>query len=183
MTRLIPQHISQLAFISATIMPVCSIFSYQYGHHSCMVLQNCVYVTTVLYWNDIDYSRTIRKIDICVTTCYSIYCGYIIIKYFDTFTMMVCLFSEVVCLSMYKVNEYIQYYQILNPSENIMNDAYSYFSLKYTLPNSLQREKSYYYLVCVHCFFLHIMTFATFLFGLIVNKNNYIVSNVCNGEK
>ena len=171
MTRLIPQHISQLAFISAAIMPIGGIVSYQYGYYCSMIIQVCLYTTTVLYWNNIDYSRTMRKIDMFVAILFSINSFCITVMYFDNKNKILCILSDIGTVMIYFANNHIFQHQILNPHKNIMNRPYSYFSLQYTLPNSSQRESAYYYNVLVHCFFLHLITISTLMYGLFMNTN------------
>jgi hypothetical protein len=172
MTRLIPQHISQLAFISAAIMPIGGIVSYKYGYYSCMIIHFCLYITTILYWNNVDYSRTIRKIDMVMSNLYTINGTYIFLRDLDTKNKILCSISGIGTIIIYFVNDHIFQHQILNPSKNIMNGPYSYFSIQYTLPNSSQRESAYYYSVIVHCVGLHVMPILIVIYALFVNKKS-----------
>ena len=50
--------------------------------------------------------------------------------------------------------------------------SYSYFSLAYTLPNTRERELSYYFNSYIHCVFLHVIIGTVSIYCAIIMPHN-----------
>jgi len=139
----------------------------------------CLYITTLLFWNNLTHSGIIRNIDIATWIV-----NIISISYYDSLRFD-ALYKELWASAMslgclvYLFNSYIFYCQTTPESQYITNDdqsniitKYSYFSTKYIPPNTYNRELAYYYATFVHIFALHVLPPVTCMYCIIYSDNS-----------
>jgi hypothetical protein len=183
----IPFHISVYGLISAHFFLANSIVSLLHNYNSLSAFSLCLYITTLLFWNNLTHSGVIRIIDISTGIANILSITYYDSLWFDALYRE--LWASVLstgCL-IYLMNIYIFYCQttpdITNDDQgddqgdnqdNASLTKYSYFSIKYIPPNTYNRELAYYYSVFVHIIALHILPPVTCMYCIIYNdKSNY----------
>jgi hypothetical protein len=170
----IPFHISMYGLISAHIILANSVVSILHNHNSLSLTSYCLYITTLLFWNNLTHSGMIRNIDIATGIV-----NVLSITYYDSLRFD-ALYKELwasvmsICSLIYLFNSYIYYCQTTPDTEEITNDdpenvltKYSYFSTKYIPPNTYNRELAYYYTSFVHIFALHFLPPVTCMYCII----------------
>jgi hypothetical protein len=175
----IPFHISMYGLISAHIILANSVVSILHNHKSLSIMSYCLYITTLLFWNNLTHSGIIRNIDIATGIV-----NIISISYYDSLRFD-ALYKELWASAMslgclvYLFNSYIFYCQTTPDTEETTNDdqgniitKYSYFSTKYIPPNTYNRELAYYYATFVHIFALHVLPPVTCMCCIIYSDNS-----------
>lgn len=175
----IPNHISKYGLISAHIILANAIVSALYNHNSLSLTSYCLYITTLLFWNNLTHSGMIRNIDIATGIVNVLSITYYNSLWFDTWYRELWLSVMSIGSIIYLMNSYIFYCQT-TPAQEITNDnpenntlvKYSYFSTKYIPPNTYNRELAYYYSSFVHIIALHILPPVTCMYCIIYSVNS-----------
>jgi hypothetical protein len=172
-TCCIPQHISKYGVYSAHLFLLTSPVHYYYGHNVTCILGLLLYVSYVLHWRKVKQHGLIKTIDviICVTT--TNYITFYASQRFCDRHRIYWFMSAIVAIVSYLMNKYIEMNQqyLSNKSSSVVvfdkDEPYRYLSLKYTLPNTPQRELSYRYSVFMHICFLHVNLVAVSTYGVV----------------
>jgi len=90
--------------------------------------------------------------------------------------------SAIVGLGSYALNKCIELKQTVLSDKSVVvfdkDEPYKYLSLKYTLPNTPQRETAYMYTVFMHICFLHVNFVAVCTYG-VVNSLACVTTFMC----
>lgn len=160
---LIPQHISNYCLFSAQFILLNSLVSFNYNLKLLAALQLCLYISTLFFWKQVSHNGIEKKIDIffVITTCsYGTYISFSLPKFYNLFWLCSVSLSMIIFIT----NETLFYYQVrifYNKQIKNINSKivkYNFFSLKYTNPNTHEREMAYYRNTIVHgtCFHIFI---------------------------
>ncbi len=156
----IPQHISRYAHLSATFFLYNSILAYVLKYRVLSFLLLCLYITTILHWNDCKYG-IIRNIDIiilCVTLAYVTFIeSHNIFPKYRSYWFYLLGFVIII----HAINEYIFYMHTRNSTEYVyVKHTYKTWPLtflNYTEPNTYKRELAYTLATYLHMWFVHII--------------------------
>jgi len=170
----IPFHISMYGLISAHIILANSVVSILHNYKSLSIMSYCLYITTLLFWNNLTHSGMIRNIDIATGIVNVLSITYYDSLRFDALYRELWASAMSIASLIYLMNTYIFYCQT-TPTEEITNDdpenvtliKYSYFSTKYIPPNTYNRELAYYYTAFVHIIALHVLPPFTCMYCII----------------
>lgn len=172
----IPNHISKYGLISAQLLLANSVVSALHNYKSLSVISFFLYITTLLFWNNLTHSGFIKKVDIATGIV-----NVLSITYYDSLRFDALykeLWASVMSLGslIYLFNSYIFYCQTTPDTQEIINDEpiikYSYFSTKYIPPNTYNRELAYYYTSFVHIFALHFLPPVTCMYCIIYSERD-----------
>ena len=171
----VPYNISKYGVYSGQIMLVYVILALYYKQYYLSGLGIVLYITTMLYWRNIQKWSNIKSLDIFVVVCFVLLITfYYAPKYFTESNRTVWHIMVILTLLIYLFNNVIWYYQVLQyyniyKPEQYMNKSYSYFSLDYTNPATVQRDLANLYSTLVHCVFIHIVPCMTYGYCLIMS--------------
>ena len=174
----IPNHISKYGMISGHIYLVNSVVALLYNYNSLSTFSACLYITTLLFWNNIMHSGFIKKVDMAVVQIYALSITFYHSLWFSAWCREVWI--SIGCLSylIYLMNTSVFYCQT-TPTQEIINDdksnvptKYSYFSTKYIPPNTYNRELTYYYTSFVHIMAMHFMIAFTCMYCIIYSDQS-----------
>ena len=166
----LPQHISRVGVYTGHFFLLGSIVSVYYNFPMITsVALFTTYSTTIIHWYKLRHSGIIKTLDI-----FSII-NLLLTFYFNGLNRF-CPNCQRAWLSIvftifvvYFINSHIFYYQTIENRGEIMKPGkYSYFSLAYTLPNTRERELSYYYNSYIHCGFIHILSMSVSIYCTII---------------
>jgi hypothetical protein len=175
----IPFHISMYGLISAHMFLANSVVSILYNYKSLSIMSYCLYMTTLLFWNNLTHSGMIKNIDIATGITNITFITYYNSLWFDVlYKELWASVTSLGCL-IYLMNTYIFYCQTTPETEEITNDEqedivtkYSYFSTKYIPPNTYNRELAYYYATFVHIIALHVLPPLACMCGIIYSDKS-----------
>jgi hypothetical protein len=165
----VPQHISRYGIYTGQTFLLTSILSHSYNYNWLSLVSSLLYVTTLLHWYKLKDHGPIKYIDIFAVIITSSSVSLYDSTFFCPVDRNIWFFSSFLCTSSYFVNKYIVFYQQYNNDSVyfLTDEPYRYFSLKYTQPNTIQRELSYKYSVYVHLFFLHLIISCACVNGVV----------------
>jgi len=159
---LIPQHISSICLFSIQPMLINSIIVYQYNFKTLSFLTFCIYISSIIFWSKVKHTGIEKTLDIiCVISggAYGTYISFSLPKFYNLFW----LYTLFICLTVFAINELLFYYQVrVHYNYFIYTNSrktakYNCFSLKYTNPNTHEREMAYYRNTIIHGLFFHII--------------------------
>jgi hypothetical protein len=169
-----PNHISKYGLISAHAFLANSVVALLYNYNFLSAISCCLYITTLLFWNNLTHSGFIKMVDIAVVQIYALSITFYHSLWFSAWCREVWI--SIGCLSylIYLINVSMFYCQT-TPTQEITNDdpdnepliKYSYFSTKYITPNTYNRELVYYYSAFVHIMAMHFMIAFTCMYCII----------------
>ena len=134
----IPQYITKYGLYSAQSILIVSILALILRYCNLSILLLCLYITTLLHWNNIKKHS--------------------VIKYLDMLLSLIIIIRITLYDSKRFKNRFIWNYSILvSLFVFVINEISLYFSLHYTKPNSIERIYAYYVSTYVHMIFLHIL--------------------------
>lgn len=165
----VPQHISKYGLYSANFFLLNAICNYLYNYNFLAFIGMSLYITTLLHWYKIKHNGLIKIIDVITCIITINYVSFYDSLYFCPEQRKLWLINAFVSATVYLLNKYIEFYQQKYKGSNyfLANEPYQYFSLKYTYPNTLQRELSYKYSVYIHIIFLHVNLSAACIYGVV----------------
>jgi hypothetical protein len=169
----IPNHISKYGLISAHAFLVNSVVAWMYNFHSLSTMSCCLYITTLLFWNNLTHSGFIKMVDMAVVQIYALSITLYHSLWFSAWCRDMWMGVGSLSYLIYLMNVSIFYCQttpeITNEDdpENASLIKYSYFSIKYIPPNTYNRELVYYYSVFVHIMSMHFMIAFTCMYCII----------------
>jgi len=173
----IPYKYSKYGLYSSQIFLVNGIINYLYGFRVLTGFAGSLYLTSVLHWRNVKHNGLYKKLD--VVTCFTTisYVTFIDSHYFIASARKMWLLAVAQAIGAYSLNKFIEYKQISQPQMQKQNEKnicslakdepYSYFSLRWTRPGSVQRDQAYYSSVFVHILFIHIPLVFTCVYGVI----------------
>jgi len=177
----VPQHISRYGLYSAQLILLNTICNYIYSYNIITIIGIALYLTSLLHWRKIKSTGLVKILDVitCVITINCI--TFNDSAYFCPWNRLIWFLSAFVSIIAYSTNKYIEGYQQFPKGTDYFseNEPYRYFSLKYTLPNTLHRELSYKYATYVHIIFLHVNLTCACTYGVVTSPScsNYYISN------
>ena len=115
----IPNHISKYGLISAHIILANVIVSALYNHNSLSITSYCLYITTLLFWNNLTHSGMIRNIDIATGIVNVLSITYYNSLWFDTWYRELWGSAMSIGSLIYLMNVYIFYCQTTPPQQKI----------------------------------------------------------------
>ena len=147
------------------------------------VIGASLYLTSVLHWRNVKHNGLYKKLD--VLTCFVTinYVTFIDSHYFTASARKMWLLAVAQAVGTYSLNKFIEYKQIRQPQMHLKeeihlkeemvkqclakDEPYSYFSLHWTRPGSVQREHAYLTSTLIHVLFIHIPLVFTCVYGVI----------------
>jgi hypothetical protein len=167
-TCCIPQHISKYGVYSAHLFLLVSPVNYYYGFHLLSLIGTLLYISSVLHWRKVKQVGFYKTIDIITCLITLSYITFYASGEFCLKHRIYWFISVIAGIVSYGINKYIELNQT-NKSVVVFdkNEPYRYLSLKYTLPNTPQRESAYKYSVFMHICFLHVNFVAVCTYGVV----------------
>lgn len=200
----IPTNISKYALFSGQVFLLQIYLSFVREQTSVFVASSLLYISTMLHWREPYLQGIIRSFDVCMvwTSCCSI--SYYIYNHIPSQYQRECFYHFVIVMCWHFINTTLYNYQVLNLNTFSGNDDISvtapdqpaeppskmtervwfelkrYFSLKYTLINTPEREYAYKRYMITHCAFVHLYMALSILYYCILYGGNtcQIESNV-----
>jgi hypothetical protein len=159
---LIPQHISRRALISATFLLNNSILAYALNYQVICVLLGSVYVTTLLHWNAVKHTGTIKTVDTVLANITILHLTFVDSYRFCPKHQQYWMYVFYTILCGFITNEVLLYMQVTRYSNRVKYIKNQYETwpltiLNYTNPNTYNRELAYYRSTYTHMFFVHIL--------------------------
>lgn len=182
----IPYHISKYGMISAHAFLANSVVAWLYNYNSLSTFSCCLYITTLIFWNNLTHSGFIKMVDITVTHIYGLSISYYHSLWFSSWCRDVWAGTLSLACLLYLINISVFYCQttqdtLNDDKHNLQLTKYSYFSLKYIPPNTYNRELAYYYSAFVHIMAMHFMLAFTCMYCIIysdqIPNTNYQMLN------
>jgi hypothetical protein len=177
----IPYKYSKYGLYSSHLFLANGIINYLYGFRVLSVIGASLYLTSVLHWRNVRHNGLYKKLD--VLTCFVTinYVTFIDSHYFTASARKMWLLAVAQSVGVYSLNKFIEYKQISQEQsqeqsqrqneKNICSlakdEPYSYFSLHWTRPGSVQREHAYLTSTLIHVLFIHIPLVFTCVYGVI----------------
>ena len=171
----IPYKYSKYGLYSSHLFLANGIINYLYGFRVLSVIGASLYLTSVLHWRNVKHNGLYKKLD--VLTCFVTinYVTFIDSHYFTASARKMWLLAVAQSIGTYSINKFIEYKQISQPQiqEEMVkqclakDEPYSYFSLHWTRPGSVQREHAYLTSTLIHVLFIHIPLVFTCVYGVI----------------
>jgi hypothetical protein len=163
-TCCIPQHISKYGVYSAHLFLIASPIYYYYGYNLISLFGFLLYISSVFHWRKVKqrgFCKTLDVIICLITLSYITFYGSLRFCHRDR---IYWFGSVIVGIGSYLTNKYIEINQQYLSKKSVIvfdkDEPYRYLSLKYTRPNTPQRESAYKYSVFMHICFLHVNFFT-----------------------
>lgn len=123
-----------------------------------------LHITTTLHWKEPYKKGWIRTIDITTVWTTFVILSYYIYYHVDPYYHTQCLLHFCFVIFIYVLNETLYYYQVtekvylpeIKKEDQTQYHPFHYFSLRYTYPNTIERENAYKRSVFTHCVFVHL---------------------------
>jgi len=177
----LPYKYSKYGLYSSHLFLANGIINYFCGFRVLTGIALSLYLSSVLHWRNVKHNGLYKKLD--VATCFITinYITFIDSHYFIASARKMWLLAVTQAVGAYSINKFIEYKQISQrPSQRQLqsqnennicsfakDEPYSYFSLQWTQPDSVQRDRSYYASVFVHILFIHVPLFFTCVYGVV----------------
>jgi hypothetical protein len=169
-TCCIPQHISKYGLYSAHLFLLVSPVNYYYGYKLLCLIGLLLYISSVLHWRKVKQGGFYKTFDVITCIITLTYITFYASLEFCLKHRMYWFASAIAGLVSYGVNKYIEINQTVlsKKTKSVVvfdkDEPYKYLSLKYTVPNTPQRESAYKYSVFMHICFLHVnyVVFCTY---------------------
>ena len=178
----IPQHISKVGLYTGQSILLCFVASVYYKFPVvCSLSLLATYFTTMLHWYKLYDTGIIKKLDIVAIINLLVRFYYNGITMFCPTCQKIWMLTIIIIIIVYGININIFYYQTNSNIGYIMKPGYySYFSLEYTLPNTRERELSYYFTSYIHCVFLHVIISTVSIYCAVIMPYNPPENNETN---
>ena len=168
----IPPHLSKLCLITIHFMLLSAIVYYFLGYEMMALLLLILYVIGFIYWQKPYYNTIFKQIDFFVIMVMFCFASQYVANFKDKYKK-ICVIAFLFLLVIGIINETLYRFKIVglfgNDKIEPFSNDFSYFTLDYTYPNTIEREKCCQFSVLVHCLFLHIMPNIVGLYCLIGN--------------
>jgi hypothetical protein len=169
----IPYKYSKYGLYSSHLFLVNGIANYFYGFRVLTGFAFSLYLTSVLHWRNVKQNGLYKKLDVIISFTTISYTTFIDSHYFTVSARKMWLLAVIQAVGAYSINKFIEYKQISQEQEQALvngvakDEPYSYFSLRWTKPGSVQRERAYYASTFVHILFIHVPLVFTCVYGVI----------------
>ena len=168
----LPQHLTKYCVITIHFMLLSAIVTLILGYKVLALLFLCLYIIGFSYWRKPEYNSILKKIDvffIFITCCLIMYYAF---KFKEKYQRLYIILFLIICVIVI-INEALYRFKIVGMFDNDNTEPvfsnFDYFTLDYTYPNTIEREKCCQFSVFVHCFFSHILGNLVWLYCLIGN--------------
>ncbi len=170
----VPQHISKVGLYTGQSFLLCFVTSVYYKFPIvCSLSLLATYFTTMLHWYKLCDTGIIKNLDIAAIINLLVTFYYNGIIMFCPTCQKAWMLTIMTIIVVYGININIFYYQTISNRGYIMKPgSYSYFSLVYTLPNTRERELSYYFSSYIHCIFLHVVISTVSIYCAVIMPHN-----------
>jgi hypothetical protein len=168
-TPCVPPRISKYALYSIQVFLVDGLVCVYYDYKCLALLAFLLYTTSIFHWRNIQPYGIYKTMDMICTTTMISYITFVESHSFLEADRQLWITTSMVGIQAYLINKYIEFHQIRNENnvKYLSNEPYTYFSLKYTLPDTPQRDLAYLYSVGVHILFLHMSLSICTIIGII----------------
>ena len=177
----VPQHISRYGLYSEQLILLNAICNYIYGYKILTIIGLSLYTTSLLHWYKMKSTGLIKTLDVTMCVITINYITFNDSAYFCPLNRQLWFLSTFICIAAYLTNTYIGSYQQFPKGSRYFagDEPYRYFSLKYTWPNTLQRELAYKYATYVHIILLHVNLTCACTYGVFSSPScsNYYITN------
>ena len=165
----VPHHISNYALYSSHLFLLNGVVALYCGFNGTAILSVLLYVTSILHWRNLQPYGIYKTMDMACSILSMNYITFVLSRSFLYQDRVLWFVVSILSTIAYLVNKHIEYHQMKNKKNKRYRskEAYRYFSLKYTLPGTPQRELACRYSVWIHLFFLHVCLAITCILGLI----------------
>ena len=149
----VPKNISKYCVYTGHIFLLGSYVLYFRNQWLALVL-GMLYITTILHWREPYKKGWIRTIDITMVWTTFVTVSYYIYYYVDPAYHIQCVFHFFIVMCAHCLNETLYYYQVTEQVSEKHQTRYPL--LRYTYPNTIERENAYKRCVFTHCIFIHL---------------------------
>jgi sensor histidine kinase YesM len=154
---LIPEYISRYGCYSSACIMVASIFA---AIHKFYVISTMAFVQSILSyfnWRAVKMFSVVKMMDIILACLILLHVTFIDSAKFRPEYQRLWVFTLVIVLAIFTMNEFLLYYQVKTPVYDSDPNNNQYFSLAYTQPGTMEREYAYYRSTLTHICFIHIL--------------------------
>ena len=159
MTIIVPQHISRYAFFTIPIfIPTYLVYkSLEYDFAEILLI---LLFTSLYHWNKVLKISFIKVVDIIISITTILIITFYSSNRFNYHSYIVWRITVWVMIIGFLTNEFLFYYQVSKEcSKESYNEVkkFNYFTLRWTYPDTSERECAYYRSVYTHILILHIV--------------------------
>jgi hypothetical protein len=163
-----PKNISKYGVCTGHIFLLNMLLAYSKSQFMVAFVLGTLYITTILHWREPYKKGWIRKLDVTMVWTTFVVLSYYICFYINPAYHTHCFCHFCIVIFVNYVNETLDYYQInekvylpeIKEKEedqvNVRYHPFHSFSLRYTYPNTMERENAYKRSVFIHCAFVHL---------------------------
>ena len=172
----VPYKYSKYGLYSSHLFLANGIINYFFGFRVLTGFALSLYLSSVLHWRNVKHNGFYKNLDVVTSFTTISYVTFVDSHYFIASARKMWLLAVTQAVGAYSLNKFIEYKQLeIQPqleNENDIcsfakDDPYSYFSFKWTPPDSVQRDRAYYASVFVHILFIHIPLVFTCVYGVV----------------
>ena len=176
----VPYKYSKYGLYSSHLFLANGIINYFCGFRVLTGFALSLYLSSVLHWRNVKHNGFIKNLDVVTSFTTISYVTFVDSHYFIASARKLWLLAVTQAVGAYSLNKFIEYKQLEiqphleneNENENDIcsfakDEPYSYFSFKWTPPDSVQRDRAYYASVFVHILFIHIPLVFTCVYGVV----------------
>ena len=171
---LVPQYITKWGVLTSFVLLGFSFLTYKYKYYLLSILSLCVFISSVLHWHKMTLFWSTKIVDFILAASAFL----LVTLYYNDILKgkykRIWYITAAVMVAIFLFNWVITYFQILNKTNaRTEQNEYKYFSLDYTMPDTLQRELCYYYVTFVHLIFVHIVPSVVLAYCFIMSHSTF----------
>ena len=172
----VPYKYSKYGLYSSHLFLANGIINYFCGFRVLTGIALSLYLSSVLHWRNVKHNGLYKKLDVVTSFITISYITFIDSHYFIESARNIWLLAVTQAVGAYSLNKFIEYNQLEKQLENenehnicsfAKDEPYSYFSLQWTPPDSVQRDRAYYASVFVHILFIHVPLVFACVYGVV----------------
>ena len=169
---LVPQYITKWGVLTSFVLLGFSFLTYKYKYYLLSILSLCVFISSVLHWHKMTLFGSTKVVDFILAAS-----AFLLVTFYYNDILKgkykrIWFVTAAVTVAIFLFNWVITYFQIINKNTKKCQKEYKYFSLDYTMPDTLQRELCYYYVTFVHLIFVHIVPSAVLAYCFIMSHSS-----------
>lgn len=166
----LPQHLTKYCTMTIHFILVSAIVSLAFGYKFLSFLFMCLYIIGFTYWSKPKYNSIFKKIDIFLVFVTISLLFYYALQFKEKYQRLFII-TLLIIIVIAIINETLYRFKIVGVFDNDVQTTsnFSYFTLDYTFPDTMEREYCCKYIVFMHCFLCHIVMNFTWLYCLIGN--------------
>jgi hypothetical protein len=170
---LVPQYITKWGVLTSFVLLGFSFLTYKYKYYLLSILSLCVFISSVLHWHKMTLFGSTKVVDFILAAS-----AFLLVTFYYNDILKgkykrIWFVTAAVTVAIFLFNWVITYFQILNKDKTTEQKEYKYFSLDYTMPDTLQRELCYYYVTFVHLIFVHIVPSVVLAYCFIMSHSTF----------